>query len=290
MTTPNRFLRIPSARNLFVLLALTLLLVNVCVVNAQNTNSTNSNNSNANTNANHNGNRNGNGNSNANDNSNANTNVNANTNQNSNANGNSNQGTSGADQVDPVKSGWFFALVTVLFGGMLGAFVYVIARAILFSKGTFSNPLGLPDGSLRAMLAFTLVAFLGFYIYAGVLIAPSNPNFKPPDFLTGIVATVIGFYFGSRSGEGTGAPTTGVIQGSVTDKTNAPAVGAVVELTQSNGKKLTQKADASGKYKFDKLAAGDYSLQASLTGQLPSDEKKVTLTTGATQTVDLALK
>jgi hypothetical protein len=271
MTTPGRFLHTFSTRRIFVLLALTLLLVNGRAVNAQ-----------------------GSANASATPNATANATPKATPNATPSASPNATPNTTPtpnqAGQADPTKSGWFFAVVSILFGAVVITFVGVIARAILFSKGTYSSPLGLPEGSLRAVLAFMLVAFLGLYVYAGVLIVPTE--YKAPEFLLGIVATVIGFYFGSRSGEGTGAQTTGVIQGIVKDNAGAPAVGAVVELTQSNGKKLTQKADASGKYKFDRLAAGDYNLQAqpSQAGQQPSDVAKVTLTTGATQTVDLALK
>src|SRR5206468_4118593 len=96
------------------------------------------------------------------------------------------------------KAWWFVILVTLMFGALLFPFAMTITRAIRFSPSTFRSPLGLPEGSLRAMLAYTLVVFLGFYIYASIL---SFSDFPPPQFLIGIVATVIGFYFGSRTGE-----------------------------------------------------------------------------------------
>lgn len=292
MATPNRFPLISSTCKFFALLTLTLLLVNAYAVNAQdNTNSTNGNTGNTNINANRNSN------------AKANTNANQNGNLNSNANGNTNRAGSGTSESpsptpcsgaecrrdELAKSGWFNFTIILLFSVVLIPFAWIIIRAVKYSSATYRSPLGLPEGSLRAMLAYTLVAFVGFYILASIL---SFSDFKPPDFLLGIVATVIGFYFGSRTGEdkGAGARTAGIVQGDVTDKTGTPAGGANVELSQSGGKKLTRKADANGKYKFDNVSAGDYDIQALLTGHTPSDIAKVKVTAGAAQTVNLTLK
>jgi hypothetical protein len=282
MVTPNQFLRISSTRKFFVLLTLILLLANVTVVNAQvNTNSANGNNSNENVNTNLNANRNSNANTGANA-----INANASANQNDNANGNQNSWAA-TGLSDTTKSLIFFSLF-LLFAGVVTPFVYAITRAILFSKGTFNNPLGLPDGSLRAMLAFTLVAFLGFYVYASIL----NPNLKIPEFLLGIVATVVGFYFGSRTTEiGSTAPRrTGSLTGTVKDKNETPAAGASIELSQSGVKKFTQTADINGKFTFDNIPIGDYDIEASLTGQTPSGPVKVKVTTDPAQPVNLKLK
>ena len=176
-----------------------------------------------------------------------------------------------------------------MFGFVLLPFAWTIMRAIRFSKHTFSSPLGLPEGSLRAMLAFMLVAYLGFYVLVSIL---SLSELKPPDFLLGIVATVIGFYFGSRQGEeksGGAAATTGSVDGKVEDATGAPAVGATVEVSQPSGRKLTAIADAKGQYKLDKVPMGDYDIEASLTGHT-SGPQKVTVKAGAPQTVNLKLK
>lgn len=286
MATSNRFPPIYSTCKFFALLTLTLLLVNAHVVNAQdNTNSTNSNigNANASTNAN------------ANQNGNVNSNVNGNRNQNG-------AGTSSTPTPTPTpgmenrkdalaNSNWFFGLVCLMFAGVLALSGYAIYRAVRYSRTTYNSPLGLPDGSLRAMLAYTLVAFLGFYLLAGIL---SVSDFKPPEFLLGIVATVIGFYFGSRSaderGAGSTAPKTGAVDGTVKDNAGNPAAGASVDLSQSGVKKLTQTADANGKYKFDSVPVGNYDIKASLTGHAPSDPVKVSVKEGATQTIPLALK
>lgn len=190
-----------------------------------------------------------------------------------------------------LESSWYPLVVSLLFGVLLLGFAATIARVILRSKSSFRSPLGLPEGSLRAMLAFLLVAFLGFYVYASVL---SLSDFQLPQALLGIIATVIGFYFGSRSVEGAAAGArleqTGSVEGSVLDNNGTPAGGATVDLSQAGVKKFTQPADLSGKFKFDDVPIGDYDIQASKSDHTPSDPAKVKVTTGRTQTVNLKLK
>lgn len=286
--------RTHSVRGLLMLVIIVLLLGNVHGANAQN----NTNNSNTNTNANTTGNANSNANSTGNANANTNTSQNRNANTNS---GNANQ--AGTEQTpgptpspdarsearrDTLSASyWFPVIISVMFGLVLIPFAWTIMRAIRFSKSTFNSPLGLPEGSLRAMLAFTLVAFLGFYVLASIL---SMSELKPPDFLLGIVATVIGFYFGSRSAEERTATARGSVEGSVVDKNGSPAPGANVELSQSGVKKFTQNSDVNGKYRFENVPVGNYDIQATLTGQNPSDVGKVSVTAGATQTSNLKLK
>lgn len=276
---PNRR---SSSYGALLVLVISLLLANAYVVNAQNNNN-NASPSNVNSPANNN------------------TNVNANSNTNTNQNTNDTKG--GADQnakttPSPVdirakllESTWYPLAVSVLFGGLLIGFAATIIRVILRSKSSFRSPLGLPDGSLRAIIAFLLVAFLGFYVYASIV---SLSDFKLPESLLGIIATVIGFYFGSRSGEeraaGAASAQTGIVDGTVVDNAGAPAGGATVELSQTGGKKLKQTTDATGKFKFDSVPIGDYDIQASKAGSTPSDSAKVKVTTGRTQTIALKLK
>ena len=190
-----------------------------------------------------------------------------------------------------LESNWYPLVVSLLFGVLLLGFAGTIARVILRSKSSFRSPFGLPEGSLRAMLAFLLVAFLGFYVYASVL---SLSDFKLPDALLGIIATVIGFYFGSRSVEsaaaGARSEQTGSVDGSVLDNSGSPAGGATVDLSQAGVKKFTQPVDLSGKFKFDNVPIGEYDIQASKSGHTPSDSAKVKVTAGRTQTVNLKLK
>lgn len=286
---------VSSIRGFFVLLIVILPLVNAYNVNGQNNaNGINSNTGNANVNRNANSNTTVNTNTNQNGitnaNTNANTNVNSNINQNSNtSNANDNNQSEIYRRNELSKSGWFFGLTFLIFGVVLIPFVFIIYRAIRFSGATYRSPLGLPEGSLRAILAYMLVAFLGFYVLASIL---SLTEFSPPQFLLGIVATVIGFYFGARTGEEkvAGARTAGIIQGNVTDKNGSSSGEASVELSQSTGEKHTQKADANGKFKFDNVSPGDYDIQASLSGHQSSDTAKIKITAGATQTVNLSLK
>lgn len=259
-----------------------VLLVSSHVIHAQN----NSNNSNTNTNA-----ANANAGTNSNVNVNANSNANANANQNQNTNTNTNQKTNqttGGNSTPSTlfQSYWYPVVVSIIFVFLLGGFASTIMRAIRFSKFTFNNPLGLPDGSLRAVLAFVLVSFLGFYVFANVLGAT---EIRIPDTLLGIVATVIGFYFGSRTSDTKNSSTVGSVEGTVLDNAGSPALGATIELSQT-GKKFTQTADLNGKFKFDNVPIGDYDIAASLTGHTPSDPAKVKVAAGASQTVSLKLK
>jgi carboxypeptidase family protein/protein Pet20 len=275
--------RLFSSYRPLLVLVISLLLVNAYVVNAQNSNNTNT--------------------SNVNSAANNNTNVNANSNTNTNANQNTTDSKGGTDQnakttATPVdirakllESNWYALVVSLLFGSLLIGFAATIIRVILRSRSSFRSPLGLPEGSLRAMLAFLLVAFLGFYVYASIL---SLSDFRLPESLLGIIATVIGFYFGSRSGEekaaGATSGRTGSIEGTVVDNSGSPAAGATIDLSQGPNKKFMQTADLNGKFDFDNIPIGDYDIQALKTGHAPSDSVKVKVTAGGTQPVNLKLK
>lgn len=298
MANPGRLSHAPSARGFFAPLVLALLFVSPLAASAQDSaNGANSNNVNQNSNANSNRNANAN-NANAN-NANSNRNSNANGGQNGNVNSNANQNADNANanatraaeiqrQGMLVGTWWYPFLVTSIFVVVLGLFAYAIYRSVRFSKSTFNSPLGLPEGSLRAMLAFLLVVFVGFYVYASVL---SFSDFQPPQFLLGIVATVVGFYFGSRSAEDKGGAVarTGTVQGNVVDRNGSPAVGATVDLSQAGVSKHTQTADASGAFTFGNVPVGTYNISANLAGQGPSVPAKVTVAAGAPQTVSLKL-
>ena len=185
---------------------------------------------------------------------------------------------------------WYRGVVMLLFGILLVPFVYTLYRVIRFSSSSFRNPLGFPVGSFRAMLAFTLVAYLGFYVLSSVL---SISRFQPPEFLLGIVATVVGFYFGSRSNEeagdrsGAGPARTGTVEGTVTKADKTAAVGATVVLSQVAVKKPAI-TDVDGKYKIENVPFGEASIVASLGGS-SSDPKKVTVA-ATNQPVNLELK
>ena len=188
-----------------------------------------------------------------------------------------------------MRSPWYRGIVMLLFGALLVPFVYTLYRVIRFSGSSFRNPLGFPIGSFRAMLAFTLVAYLGFYVLSSVL---SISTFQPPQFLLGVVATVIGFYFGSRGSEeaadrAAGAARTSTVEGTVTKADKSPAVGANVVLSQGAVRKPAV-TDLNGKYKFESVPFGEYSIVATL-GEAASEPKKLTVA-AAPQTINLELK
>lgn len=71
------------------------------------------------------------------------------------------------------------------------------------SEGIILKGLALPQGSVRSMLALTVVgSFVVFLIFGGAAL-PSGTRFTEiVAALTGIAGTVVGFYFGS-GGSGT---------------------------------------------------------------------------------------
>jgi len=55
---------------------------------------------------------------------------------------------------------------------------------------TQDHPLGLPQGSVRAIAFITLTYFLGALLYKGMII---------PTVLIGFYGTMMGFYFGQKT-------------------------------------------------------------------------------------------
>jgi len=62
-------------------------------------------------------------------------------------------------------------------------------------------PMGLAPGTVRALLAFGILAGGFAMLFYGHLIKPDGEHVT---FVTTIVTAVVAFYFGSRSGEGKG--------------------------------------------------------------------------------------
>ncbi|HEX8069477.1 MAG TPA: carboxypeptidase-like regulatory domain-containing protein [Pyrinomonadaceae bacterium] len=178
-------------------------------------------------------------------------------------------------------------LIGIAFLIVLGTFVYTIARSILRSRATFRSPLGLPVGSFRAIIAYTLVAFLGFYVLKSVL--NNNADLKLPEALLGIVATVIGFYFGTRSNEGGSADAdSGIVRG-VVRKDGSPAVGAEVKFKLADGKvPYTRITDVDGRFVLEGAKSGKYEVSATAAGA--SAKQDITVTEGSDQEIALALK
>lgn len=187
-----------------------------------------------------------------------------------------------------VGSNWYFLLVTLMFGAVLFPFVVAIYRGTSGSAATGNRPLGLPVGSFRSILAYSLVAYMGFYVLTSIL---SVSLFAPPDFLSGIVATVIGFYFGSRSGdEGVAGLNTGTVRGIVRQGTS-PAAGAVVRFKRSddNTEPYSRIAEVNGRFELSGAKPGKYKVRASLAGSA-SDEQEVSVTEGSDHEIEILIK
>lgn len=187
-----------------------------------------------------------------------------------------------------VKEWWFVPLVAAPLIGVLGLFAGIIGRAIRFSKSTFNSPLGLPIGSFRAMVAYTLVAFLGIYVLASAL---TLSEFRPPDFLLGICATVIGFYFGSRSGEeGSADPKAGTVRG-IVRKEGSPASGALVKFKRDDGTEpYSRITDVDGRFELRSARPGKYKVSATLTGAPTSGEEQITVAEGSDHEIEIVIK
>jgi len=83
-----------------------------------------------------------------------------------------------------------FASVLVLLWGVT---VVLVLTGRLKGKDWINNALGLPDGSVRALLALLILAFV-FWIALGKVELKDLPQWA-----TGILGTVIGFYFGAQT-------------------------------------------------------------------------------------------
>lgn len=106
---------------------------------------------------------------------------------------------------------WLPALVAlVIVAVIIAVFVvlFVLQRQFLLAcrenhdLSTYAQlPLGVPEGSIRAVLAMTVVfASLG---YVALTMLPGQ-EIKFPEVMAGILGTVLGFYFGTRAQSGRG--------------------------------------------------------------------------------------
>lgn len=188
------------------------------------------------------------------------------------------------------NSSLFYFFVALMFGSLLYPFVLAIYRGTSGTHLTDNKPLGLPVGSFRSILAFSLIAYLGFYVLTSIL---SVSYFNPPDFLLGIVATVVGFYFGSRSGEegATGAGKTGTVRGTVRQGIN-PARGALIKFKRSGDGTVpyTRLSDINGQFELMGMTPGKYVVQATLAGVAPSEDQEIIVSEGSDHELELVFK
>ena len=81
--------------------------------------------------------------------------------------------------------------------------IFAICKAKSSNAVTLKG-LALPEGSVRSMLALTVVgSFVIFLIFGGAALPNGSRFTEIVAALTGIAGTVVGFYFGSR---GSGTP------------------------------------------------------------------------------------
>jgi len=83
--------------------------------------------------------------------------------------------------------------------------------------------------------------------------------------------------------------TTGSLDGSVADANGTPIAGAIVEATGPMGK-VSTTTDALGRFRFPRLAAGNYEAVASFQGYKPSKAENVRVTLGQGITVNFGLQ
>lgn len=184
-----------------------------------------------------------------------------------------------------------YVLVIVVFFLVMAPFALAITRATFPRRGSSVKdlPLGLPTGSFRAILAYTLVAYLGLYVGTSIL---TVSDFAPPEFLLGIVATVIGFYFGSRSREeGHDGNHNGTIRGIVRHGAGT-ARGVTVRFKRlaDGTEPYSRVTDVDGRFELSGATPGKYKVYVSQAGGAASDEKEISVAEGSDHEIELAMK
>ena len=82
-----------------------------------------------------------------------------------------------------------FVIVIVVV--LWGISIYFVKTGRLSARDWSMKSLGLPQGSVRALLALIILFSLIYYTLTGVTL----PDI--PDWMVGILGTIIGFYFGA---------------------------------------------------------------------------------------------
>ena len=92
---------------------------------------------------------------------------------------------------------YLIIFVMVVFAVLWGISIWLIKTGRLDARDWSIKSLGLPRGSVRATLAFVLLFLLVYSIITEIRL----PDL--PDWIVGILGTVIGFYFGAAMTPGT---------------------------------------------------------------------------------------
>jgi uncharacterized BrkB/YihY/UPF0761 family membrane protein len=85
----------------------------------------------------------------------------------------------------------FFVVFVIIV--LWGISVYLLKTKKLTAQEWLKRTLGIPNGSVRALIAFIIL----FLILCPVIANQKLPDL--PDWLVGILGTVIGFYFGAST-------------------------------------------------------------------------------------------
>jgi hypothetical protein len=102
---------------------------------------------------------------------------------------------------------------------------------------TFVNtPAGLPAGTVRSMLTLVIVVFTLYLIVISTFV---SPRIDVPEVLAALLTTVVGFYFGSRSGNGEGG---GAMTQEI-ERLRQQKDEAVAEKDESTATALIKKVD-----------------------------------------------
>lgn len=98
-----------------------------------------------------------------------------------------------------------FVFLLVIFGGYMGYMFYLQRKFYLGCREDkqlsvfFNSPAGLPVGTVRAVIALIIITMSLSLLVLSVFGLLKGPF---PEVLIGILGTVLGFYFGSRTGGG----------------------------------------------------------------------------------------
>lgn len=87
--------------------------------------------------------------------------------------------------------GYLILFITLIMIVLWGFTIYFVKTGKLSAKDWYKRSLGLPRGSVRALLTFVIL----FMLISCVLTDTAIPDL--PDWLVGILGTIIGFYFGA---------------------------------------------------------------------------------------------
>jgi tetratricopeptide (TPR) repeat protein len=119
---------------------------------------------------------------------------------------------------------------------------------------------------------------------------PMNTSSNRPSGLAGIFATVLIFYAPQLHAQTGGKEATSVVEGAIQDSQNHPVAAAEVSLEGADPtRRLISTADSQGKFHFQAVPAGNYTLHAKVPGYQECIEGPIVLLERETKSVVLHL-